>query len=124
MALCISSTYVPAKQSLELTRSAGTPLTGANVLVIGANGPTALATIDLAAMEGANVYVTADERHHVAEVHNHCGLDLRESQPQLGAFVPPDKTAETCPVSAFLSSLFFSFFSFSLVVRLSLLCFS
>lgn len=64
MALCISSTYVPAKQSLELTRSAGTPLTGANVLVIGANGPTALATIDLAAMEGANVYVTADERHH------------------------------------------------------------
>lgn len=63
-ALCISSTYVPAKQSLEVARFAGTPLTGANVLVIGANGPTALATIDLALLEGANVYATADKRHH------------------------------------------------------------
>jgi len=63
-ALCISSTYVPAKQSLEAARSSGTPLTGANVLVIGANGPTALATIDLALLEGANVYATADKRHH------------------------------------------------------------
>ena len=63
-ALCISSTYVPAKQSLEAARFAGTPLTGANVLVIGANGPTALAAIDLATMEGANVFVTADKRHH------------------------------------------------------------
>jgi NADPH:quinone reductase-like Zn-dependent oxidoreductase len=63
-ALCIASTYVPAKQSLEAARSEGMPLTGANILVIGANGPTALATIDLATMEGANVYATADKRHH------------------------------------------------------------
>ena len=63
-ALCISSTYVPAMQSLELSRFEGTPLTGANVLVIGANGPTSLATIDLAILEGANVYATADKRHH------------------------------------------------------------
>ena len=64
MALCISSTYVPAKQSLEVTRAAGTPLTGANVLVIGASGPNGLATIDLATMEGANVFAIADENHH------------------------------------------------------------
>jgi NADPH:quinone reductase-like Zn-dependent oxidoreductase len=63
-ALCISSTYVPAKQSLELARYQGTPLTGANVLVVGATGPTALATIDLVLMEGANVYAIADKRHH------------------------------------------------------------
>jgi NADPH:quinone reductase-like Zn-dependent oxidoreductase len=63
-ALCISSTYVPAKYSLELARFKGTPITGANVLVIGANGPTALASIDLALMEGANLYAIADECHH------------------------------------------------------------
>jgi len=63
-ALCISSTYVPAKYSLELARFKGTPMTGANVLVVGANGPTALASIDLALMEGANLYAIADKRHH------------------------------------------------------------
>jgi NADPH:quinone reductase-like Zn-dependent oxidoreductase len=63
-ALCISSTYVPAKQCLEVSRSEGTPLTGANVLVIFSSGPTQLATIDLCLLEGANVYAIADARHH------------------------------------------------------------
>ena len=64
MALCIASTYTPVKQSLDLARKKNTPLTGANVLVIGGNGPMGLATIDLALHEGATVHATASERHH------------------------------------------------------------
>jgi len=64
MALCIASTYTPVRQSLDLARKANTPLTGANVLVIGGNGPMGLATIDLALHENAIVHATASERHH------------------------------------------------------------
>lgn len=63
-ALCLSSTYVPARQALDLGRKMNTPYTGANILVIGGNGPSGLATIELAMLEGANVFTTADERHH------------------------------------------------------------
>jgi NADPH:quinone reductase-like Zn-dependent oxidoreductase len=63
-ALCLSSTYVPAREALDLGRKMNTPFTGANILVIGGNGPSGLATIELALLEGANVYATADERHH------------------------------------------------------------
>ena len=64
IALCLSSTYVPAREALDLARKMNTPFTGANILVIGGNGPSGLATIELAMMEGANVFATADERHH------------------------------------------------------------
>jgi len=64
MALCLSSTYVPAREALDLARKMNTPFTGANVLVIGGNGPSGLATIELLTLEGANIYTTADERHH------------------------------------------------------------
>mmetsp|Transcript_26393 Transcript_26393/g.63334 ORF Transcript_26393/g.63334 Transcript_26393/m.63334 type:complete len:868 (-) Transcript_26393:586-3189(-) len=64
MALCLSSTYVPAREALDMARKLNTPFTGANILVIGGNGPSGLATIELALLEGANVYTTADERHH------------------------------------------------------------
>jgi NADPH:quinone reductase-like Zn-dependent oxidoreductase len=64
VALCLSSTYVPAREALDLARKMNTPFTGANILVIGGNGPSGLATIELAGLEGANVFTTADERHH------------------------------------------------------------
>ena len=64
VALCLSSTYVPARGALDLARKKNTPLTGANILVIGGNGPSGLATIELLNLEGANIYTTADERHH------------------------------------------------------------
>lgn len=64
VALCLSSTYVPAREALDLARKMNTPLTGANVLVVGGNGPAGLAAIELASLEGANVFATADERHH------------------------------------------------------------
>lgn len=63
-ALCLSSTYVPARKALDLGRKMNTPYTGANILVIGGNGLSGLATIELAMLEGANVFTTADERHH------------------------------------------------------------
>lgn len=63
-ALCLSSTYVPAREALDCARKLNTPLTGANILIIGGNGPSGLAMIELAMLEGANVYTTADERHH------------------------------------------------------------
>ena len=63
-ALCLSSTYVPAREALDLGRKMNTPFTGANILVIGGNGPSGLATIELALLEGACVFTTADERHH------------------------------------------------------------
>ncbi|KAL7510130.1 hypothetical protein ACHAXN_007321 [Cyclotella atomus] len=64
VALSLSSTYVPAREALDLARKMNTPFTGANILVIGGNGPSGLATIELAGLEGANVFTTADERHH------------------------------------------------------------
>ena len=64
IALCLSSTYVPAREALDLARKKNTPFTGANILVIGGNGPSGLATIELAGLEGANIFATADERHH------------------------------------------------------------
>ena len=64
VALSLSSTYVPAREALDLARKMNTPYTGANILVIGGNGPSGLATIELAGLEGANVFTTADERHH------------------------------------------------------------
>ena len=64
IALSLSSTYVPAREALDLARKMNTPFTDANILVIGGNGPSGLATIELAGLEGANVYTTADERHH------------------------------------------------------------
>ena len=63
-ALCLSSTYVPARQALDRGRKMNTPFTGANILVIGGNGPSGLAAIELALLEGAHVFTTADERHH------------------------------------------------------------
>jgi len=63
-ALCLSSTYVPALEALELGRKLNAPFTGANVLVVGGNEPTGLAAIELALLEGAHVFTTADERHH------------------------------------------------------------
>jgi NADPH:quinone reductase-like Zn-dependent oxidoreductase len=63
-ALSMLSTYVPAREALDLGRKWNTPLTGANVLIIGGNGPSGLAMIELALLEAANVYTTADERHH------------------------------------------------------------
>lgn len=63
-ALSMLSTYVPARESLDLARKFNTPLTGASVLIIGGNGPSGLAMIELALLEAANVYTTADERHH------------------------------------------------------------
>lgn len=64
VALSLSSTYVPARVALNFARKMNTPLTDANILIIGGNGPSGLAAIELALLEGAKVYTTADERHH------------------------------------------------------------
>lgn len=64
VAVSLCSTYVPAREALDLGRKMNTPLTGANILVVGGNGPIGLATIELALLEGAKVFATADERHH------------------------------------------------------------
>jgi len=64
IALCLSSAYVPAREALDMARKLNTPFTSANILIIGGNGPSGLATIELALLEGANVYTTADGRHH------------------------------------------------------------
>jgi len=64
VALCLSSAYVPAREALDRARKLNTPFTSANILIIGGNGPSGLATIELALLEGANVFTTADERHH------------------------------------------------------------
>lgn len=64
LALCLSSAYVPAREAMDLARKMNTPFTDANILVIGGNGPSGLAAIELALLEGANVFTTADERHH------------------------------------------------------------
>ena len=64
VALSLCSTYVPAREALDLGRKMNTPFTGANILVIGGNGPNGLAAIELALLEGAKVFATADERHH------------------------------------------------------------
>ena len=64
VAVSLCSTYVPAREALDLGRKMNTPFTGANILVVGGNGPIGLATIELALLEGAKVFATADERHH------------------------------------------------------------
>lgn len=64
IALCLSSTYVPAREALELGRKHNAPYTNANILIIGGNGASGLAMVELALLEGANVFATADERHH------------------------------------------------------------
>jgi len=64
VALCLASTYSPALQAFDLARKMNTPFTGANILVIGGNGPAGLATLELALYEGANVHATSSGRHH------------------------------------------------------------
>lgn len=65
-ALCLLSAYVPAFQALAAGRKESRPFFGADILVIGVNpgNPVGFAIAELALLEGANVYVTADESHH------------------------------------------------------------
>ena len=55
VAVSMLSTYVPARQVLDLGRVRNTPYTGANVLIIGGNGAMGLALLELFLLEGANV---------------------------------------------------------------------
>ena len=47
VALCLSSTYVPACEALDLALKMNTLITGASILVICGNEPSGLATIEL-----------------------------------------------------------------------------
>ena len=55
VALSMLSTYVPARQILDVGRRFNTPYTGANVLIIGWNRAMGLALMELLLLEGGNV---------------------------------------------------------------------
>ncbi len=64
MALSVSCAYVLAREALDTARKLEVPFTLTNIIVIDGNGPSGLSTIELALLEGANVFTTADNRHH------------------------------------------------------------
>mmetsp|Transcript_7762 Transcript_7762/g.15503 ORF Transcript_7762/g.15503 Transcript_7762/m.15503 type:complete len:1075 (+) Transcript_7762:163-3387(+) len=60
-AVCLVDVYMTAHQALRLSKKQATPLTGSNVLITDGFTPIGQACVQLALMEGANVYVTAME---------------------------------------------------------------
>lgn len=60
-AACLVDVYMTAYQALRVGKKDGTPLTEANVLVTDGFSPVGQAVVQLAKLEGANVYVTTTE---------------------------------------------------------------
>lgn len=60
-AVCLADVYMTAYQALRVGKKDGTPLTDANVLVTDGFSPVGQAAVQLAKLEGANVYVTTME---------------------------------------------------------------
>jgi len=60
-AVCLVDVYMTAYQALRCGKNDGTPLTEANILVTDGYSPVGQAAVQLALLEGANVYVTTSE---------------------------------------------------------------
>mmetsp|Transcript_17270 Transcript_17270/g.36434 ORF Transcript_17270/g.36434 Transcript_17270/m.36434 type:complete len:522 (+) Transcript_17270:77-1642(+) len=63
-AVCMIHDYMAAYKALRLAKKAGSPFTGMNILVTDGFSPVGQAVINLASMEGANIYCCADESRH------------------------------------------------------------
>lgn len=63
-AVCMIADYMAALKALRLAKKAGSPFTGMNILITDGFSPIGQATINLANMEGANIYCCADESKH------------------------------------------------------------
>lgn len=63
-AVCMIHDYMAALKALRLARRNGSPFTGQNILITDGFSPVGQAIIKLASMEGAEVYVCADETKH------------------------------------------------------------
>ncbi|KAL7531993.1 hypothetical protein ACHAXR_004354, partial [Thalassiosira sp. AJA248-18] len=61
-AVCLVDVYMTAYQALRVGKKDGTPLTEANVLITDGFSPVGQAAVQLAKLEGANVYVTLTEK--------------------------------------------------------------
>eukprot|EP00584_Thalassiosira_punctigera_P013799 CAMPEP_0172550888 /NCGR_PEP_ID=MMETSP1067-20121228/33395_1 /TAXON_ID=265564 ORGANISM="Thalassiosira punctigera, Strain Tpunct2005C2" /NCGR_SAMPLE_ID=MMETSP1067 /ASSEMBLY_ACC=CAM_ASM_000444 /LENGTH=561 /DNA_ID=CAMNT_0013338569 /DNA_START=168 /DNA_END=1850 /DNA_ORIENTATION=- len=63
-AVCMIADYMAALKALRLAKKAGSPFTGMNILITDGFSPIGQAVINLASMEGANIYCCADESKH------------------------------------------------------------
>lgn len=63
-AVCLIHDYMAALKALRLAKKSGSPFTGMNILLTDGFSPIGQAVINLAAMEGANIYCCADENKH------------------------------------------------------------
>ncbi|KAL7536463.1 hypothetical protein ACHAXR_007914 [Thalassiosira sp. AJA248-18] len=63
-AVCMIHDYMAALKALRLAKKAGSPFTGMNILITDGFSPVGQAVINLANMEGANIYCCADESKH------------------------------------------------------------
>lgn len=63
-AVCMIADYMAALKALRLAKKAGSPFTGMNMLITDGFSPIGQALINLANMEGANIYCCADESKH------------------------------------------------------------
>lgn len=60
-AVCLVDVYMTAYQALRVGKKDGTPLTEANVLITDGFSPVGQAAVQLAKLEGANVFVTTSD---------------------------------------------------------------
>eukprot|EP00571_Detonula_confervacea_P017135 CAMPEP_0172312996 /NCGR_PEP_ID=MMETSP1058-20130122/19065_1 /TAXON_ID=83371 /ORGANISM="Detonula confervacea, Strain CCMP 353" /LENGTH=523 /DNA_ID=CAMNT_0013026571 /DNA_START=50 /DNA_END=1621 /DNA_ORIENTATION=- len=63
-AVCMIHDYMAALKALRLAKKSGSPFTGMNILVTDGFSPVGQAIINLASMEGAEIYCCADESKH------------------------------------------------------------
>jgi len=63
-AVCMIADYMAALKALRMAKRAGSPFTGMNILITDGFSPIGQAVINLASMEGANIYCCADESKH------------------------------------------------------------
>lgn len=63
-AVCMIHDYMAALKALRLAKKSGSPFTGMNMLITDGFSPVGQAVINLASMEGAEIYCCADESKH------------------------------------------------------------
>lgn len=63
-AVCMIHDYMAALKALRAAKTAGSPFTGMNMLITDGFSPVGQAIINLAGMEGAEIYCCADESKH------------------------------------------------------------
>lgn len=64
LAVCMIHDYMAALKALRLAKTGGSPFTGMNMLITDGFSPVGQAIINLASMEGANIYCCAEESKH------------------------------------------------------------